>query len=132
MILINLCTNDFNRKVTPEEEPWVKAYHDFIAHLRKDAPAAVIYLAHGPMISDGYPAGAQAATKSRQYIQRVVKEANARGDAKVHYIEFPMQNGTVNGLGADWHPSIQTHQAMAEQFIGVLKKDLGWMPAVAR
>lgn len=131
-ILINLCTNDFNAKETPQEEPWVGAYHEFIARLRKDFPAATIYCAHGPMMSDSYPKGVQAATKSRQYIQRVVKESNDKGDAKVHYLEFEMQNPFTDGVGSDWHPNIKTHQKMADKFVGALKQDLNWAPAAAK
>lgn len=129
VILVNLCTNDFNRKVQPEEELWVAAYHEFISKLRKNAPNTTIYCAHGPMLTNSYPAGAQAATKSRQYIQRVVKEENDRGDTKVHYLEFAMQNPFVDGVGADWHPNIKTHQAMANKFLEALKRDLGWEAA---
>jgi lysophospholipase L1-like esterase len=126
VFLVNLCTNDFNRKEQPEEEAWVNAYHEFIARLRKAAPDATIYCAHGPMLTDSYPAGAQAATKSRKYVQRVVKEENERGDAKVHYLEFATQNPFVDGVGADWHPNIKTHRAMAAKFAAALKRDLGW------
>lgn len=129
VILINLCTNDFGAKVAPEEEPWVKAYHDFIARLRKDAPDATIYCAIGPMLTDSYPAGAQAATNARRCILRVVKETNDSGDAKVHFLEFATQNPAVDGVGADWHPNVKTQQIMADKFLAALKEDLGWQPA---
>ena len=129
VILINLCTNDFNSKVAPEEEPWVKAYHEFIARLRKDAPDATIYCAIGPMLTDSYPAGANAATNARRCIQRVVKESNDHGDAKVHFLEFATQDPAVDGVGADWHPNVKTQQKMADKFLAALKQDLGWEPA---
>jgi len=129
VILINLCTNDFGRKVIPDEEKWVGAYHQFIAHLRKGAPGATLYCAHGPMLTDFFPPGAKVATKARLYIQRVVKEENDRGDAKVHYLEFETQNRGLNGIGADWHPNVKTHQIMAAKFLGVLHHDLSWVPS---
>lgn len=129
VILVNLCTNDFNSKEAFDLEGWVGAYHEFIARLRKDAPDATIYCAIGPMLTDSYPAGAQAATKARQCIQRVVKESNDRGEAKVHFLEFATQNPFVDGVGADWHPNIGTHQKMADKFLAALKQDLGWEPA---
>ena len=132
VILINLCTNDFGRKVVPDEEKWVEAYHQFIAHLRKDAPGATLYCAHGPMLTDFFPPGAKAATKAHLYIQRVVKEENDRGDAKVHYLEFETQNRGLNGIGSDWHPSVRTHQIMAAKFLGVLQHDLGWALSQSR
>ena len=126
VILINLGTNDFNRKEQPEEEAWVNAFHEFLARLRKQSPEAQIYCAHGPLLTDSYPTGAQAGTKSRRAVQRVVKEQNERGDAKVHYLEFKTQNPFVDGAGADFHPNIKTHHAMAAKFLDALKQDLGW------
>jgi len=127
VVLINLHTNDFNKGVT-DHEGWVKAYHDFVDHIRKNYPDATIYLAVGPMVSDFYPAGAQRLTTARNDIQRVVKECNDGGDAKVHLIEFATQDDSL-GLGAGWHPSLKRHQAMAKQFVSAIQQDLGWTPA---
>jgi len=125
-VLINLCTNDFGRG-DPEEEGWVKAYHAFIDQVRKNYPDATIYLALGSMMSD-WPAERHPLTTARGYIQRVVTECNSAGDNKVHFLEFATQNEAINGLGADWHPSVKTDQVMAQTFIDALKKDLGWTP----
>lgn len=125
-VLINLGTNDFN-KGTPEEEGWVKAYHDFIGRIRKNYPGAMIYLALGPILNDFYPANSQRLTTCRKYIQRVIKECNAGGDTRVRFLEFQTQDQSL-GLGAGWHPSLKRHQAMAKQFIAALRNDLGWEP----
>jgi hypothetical protein len=127
VVLINLCGNDF-AKGAPEEEGWVKAYHDFIDHVRKNYPDAVIYLALGPMMSDAWPPNAKALTLSRHYIQRVAKECNASGDPKIHFLEFDQQDGNKNGFGADWHPSVKTDQIMARKFIAAIQKDMSWQP----
>jgi len=127
VVLINLCTNDFARGA-PEEEGWTKAYHAFIEQVRKNYPDATIYLAIGSMMSD-WPADKKPLTVARGYIQRVVNESNAAGDKKIHFIEFATQNEAVNGIGADWHPSVKTDQAMAQTFIDAISKDMGWTPA---
>jgi lysophospholipase L1-like esterase len=123
-VLINLCTNDFG-KDEPEQEGWVKAYHDFLAQIRKNYPDSTIYLAIGSMMSG------QRQIDARNYIQRVVKESNDAGDAKIHFIEFPTQN-PANGIGANWHPSVKTDQQMAQIFIDALKKDMNWTPVSAQ
>ncbi len=127
VVLINLCTNDFARGA-PEQEGWVKAYHDFIAHLRTNYPDALIYLALGSMMTDSYPPDAKALTTARDYIQRVVKESNASGDTKLHFLEFDPQDGAKNGFGANFHPSVKTDQVMAQTFINAIQKDMGWQP----
>lgn len=130
-ILINLSTNDFNRKENPEEEPWVAAYHAFLDRLQQWAPNAHYYLAASPMLSDGWPAGRKTRSTSIGYIQRVVRERQEKGQTRVHYLEFATQS-QANGLGSDWHPSIKTHALMAEVFTAALAKDLGWQPLPAR
>ncbi|XHR28112.1 MAG: SGNH/GDSL hydrolase family protein [Chthoniobacteraceae bacterium] len=128
VVLINLGTNDFNKGI-PEEEGWVKAYHDFVDRVRKNYPEALIYLALGPILNDEYPAGANRLSICRKYIQRVKNECNAGGDPQVRFLEFYTQDRSL-GLGAGWHPSVKRHQYMAKQFSAAIEKDLGWTQAV--
>jgi len=125
-VLINLCTNDFGRG-DPEEEGWVKAYHSFIDQVRKNYPDATIYLALGSMMND-WTLIRHPLSDARGYIQRVVKECNAAGDTKIHFLEFSPQDPVADGMGADGHPSAKTDQIMADKLMGVLQKDLGWIP----
>jgi len=43
----------------------------------------------------------------------------------VYFVEFPQQDGST-GYGEDWHPSIATHQLMAERLTAEIKNKLGW------
>jgi lysophospholipase L1-like esterase len=128
-VLINLGTNDFFAGV-PEEEGWVKAYHDFIDHVRKNYPDAVIYVALGPMLNNQFPPGEMALATAFDYLRRVVQECNSAGDAKVRFLQFDTQYG-ASTFGADRHPNVLTHQAMAQKFIAALQADLGWQPLEA-
>ena len=124
-ILVNLCTNDFGFPKVPDHDGWVKAYREFVARLRRDTPQAVIYCALGSMMADGYPAGRPSLTTARAWIEEVVKDCNDAGDAKVRFLEFEPQQA-ANGYGANAHPSVRTHQIMAEKFTGALRADLHW------
>jgi len=128
-VLINLCTNDFGRG-DPEQEGWVKAYHAFINQVRKNYPDATIYLALGSMMNDWSPER-HPLSDARGYIQRVVKECNLSGDAKIHFLEFAPQK-LSDGIGANFHPSAKTDQIMADKLINTLQKDLGWVPVGAK
>lgn len=123
VVLINLGTNDFNGQ-TPDEAGWIEAYKKFIAQIRKNYPAANIYLALGTMMSD-WPEDRKPATTIRGWLKKIVADENANGDEKVRFIDFGTQK-PENGLGADWHPSLATHQDMAAQLTTRLKQDLGW------
>jgi lysophospholipase L1-like esterase len=126
VVVINLGTNDV-AKGNPDEEGWVKAYNDFLDHIRTNYPTATIYLAIGPMISDQFSASKSALSTIRRYITRIVKERTDKGDAHIHLLEFKQQTWK-NGFGADWHPSLKTHRLMADDLIEAIRHDPGWQP----
>ena len=128
MVLINLGTNDFAHGI-PVANDWVRAYHKFIDHVRQNDPNATLYLAIGPMLGDEHPVPGTL-TAEREDVRRVVQECNQAGDAKVHFIEFPHQDGTL-GYGADGHPNLATQAAMAAKWTAAIQADLGWTPAAA-
>jgi len=68
---------------------------------------------------------------ARADLQRVVRESNALGDAKVRFLEFEAQNIEAqnieaNGSESAWHPNVKTNQIMAEKLLAALQTDLGW------
>ncbi|MDQ3813499.1 MAG: GDSL-type esterase/lipase family protein, partial [Armatimonadota bacterium] len=128
VVLINLGTNDFGKE-NPDEAGWTDAYKAFIGRLRQHYPAAEIYCATSPMMGDW---GAnKARTTHRRYLDKIVTDLKAAGDAKVRIIEFPTQD-PKNGIGADWHPNIKTHEIMAANLVQTLANDLGWKPVPAQ
>ncbi len=117
-VVINLGTNDFSAG-TPDKTAFTTAYSGFVAKIRSQYPDAHIYCVLGPMLyGDGL-------TNARDFINTVVAQKNSSGDVKVHFIEFPVQDGT-NGYGEDWHPSVKTHELMANQLAAEIRNDLGW------
>ena len=126
-VLINLCTNDLYAEQLPDRAGWVRAYRKFVARLRRDAPGATIYCALGSMRNNLSTTGRTPLTTAREWIGEVVEECQKSGDAKVHPLEFAVQR-PANGIGANNHPSVRTHQIMAEKLTGVLRADLGWHP----
>lgn len=118
VVVINLCTNDFNSGI-PDRNHFTATYMDFVSKMRRQYANAVIYCALGPMLYG------ENLNSARDYISSVVNQLTIAGDAKVKFIEFPMQNET-NGYGEDWHPSIKTHELMANQLAAQIRTDLGW------
>lgn len=119
VITVNLCTNDFGGK-NPAEEGWVAAYHALLARMRRRAPQARIFCCVGPMMNDTWSETRDALREARRYVQRVVREQNARGDARVFFLEFPSQT-PADGYGADFHPSLSTHERMARQLVEAIR-----------
>lgn len=124
-VVINLGTNEFGGG-TPDEKGWSAAYKDFIARVRKNYPGVQVYCTIGSMLNDNWPPQSKALTTIRGYLTALVAELNKAGDAKVHFLEFAVQDVNNDGGGANWHPSLKTHQKMAAKLVEALKKDLGW------
>lgn len=123
-IVINLATNDFGKGI-PDEKGWTKAYCDFIDRLRQRAPSATIYCAMGPMMNDGWPPKVKALSTLRTFLHEIVDMRTAAGDKNVKMIEFDVQK-EEDGIGSDWHPSVTTHQKMANRLSQAIRADLGW------
>lgn len=127
-VLINLGTNDFAHE-NPDQRQWTAAYEAFVHHVRSYYPNAMVYLAAGTMMSDAWPVGHQAMTTLRRYLRQIEADLRAGGDRRVRLIDFGTQDGLADGLGADYHPSLQTHRKMAAKLVAALEADLGWTAA---
>ncbi len=126
LIVVNLGTNDFARE-NPDEAGWITAYLEFIARLRVLHPGVTIYCSVGPMISD-WPGDRKPRRAILGYLEQVVARANTdlpAGTRPVHLLDFGVQSAH-HGIGADWHPSVRTHQLMADKLAAAISRDLGW------
>lgn len=115
-VVVNLGTNDSNRPI--DAKTWSDAYRAFIARIRAAYPKAHLFLTigsmgHGP---NGVIPGLNTA---------IAEACRKSGDAKVHALALANQDG-ANGIGADWHPSVKTHQLMADAITAAIGKELGW------
>lgn len=117
-VVINLGTNDFS-KGDPGAD-FQTAYLKFVSDLRGHYPSARFFLAVGPMLSgDSY-------TKATAYLKAVIDARAGTSDKNLTLLEFGTQDGNADGLGCDYHPSLKTHQKMADKLVAALKADLGW------
>lgn len=110
VVVVNLGTNDFSPP-GPDHEAFKAAYTSFLAKLRGHYPSALLLAVVGPMISDGFPAGVMAWTTIQSDVSAVVGELTAQGDQNVHYLALTPQ---TSPYGEDWHPTVATHQLMAD------------------
>ena len=124
VVVVNLATNDF-RKANPDEAGWVAAYVKFIGEIRTRYPNAPIYCAVGSMMSD-WPTSRKPRTTVLGYIAKVIEQTNVAGVPPVRLVDLGVQNEQQHGIGADWHPSVKTHEVMAEKLVAAFKADLGW------
>lgn len=129
VVLINLATNDFGPGI-PDADKWTAAYKTFVKRVRTNYPKATIYLASGSMMSDAWPPKVHALSTLKDYLTRIQSELKAEGETNVRLIHFDPQNGAVDGLGSDYHPSVKTDAKMAAKFEAALQSDLGWKAGI--
>lgn len=117
-VVINLGTNDF--AAGDPGMAFETTYLQFVTDLRAHYPAARFFLAVGPMLSgDGY-------TQAVAYLNAVIAARAALGDKNLALLELGTQDASLDGLGCDYHPSLKTHQKMADKMVAALQADLGW------
>jgi lysophospholipase L1-like esterase len=119
VVVINLGTNDFSRD-NPDEIWWKDSYNRLLGLVRKQYPAAHVFLTNGPMLSPG-----EKLTRLQKWNREIVESRHAAGDAKIHALDFPVQDA-ADGLGADWHPNVKTHEKMATLLASAIKAATGW------
>ena len=114
---IQLGTNDFNQGV-PDQNEFVNAYVELIRKVRRDAPAALIFVMDSPIVNDDAVKGPRR-TILHYYLEQIVARAR---DAKVMLAPLAHYPG-VPGNG---HPSRAEHEAMAAELEPLLRRALGW------
>lgn len=117
-VVINLGTNDF-AKGDPGA-PFVDAYVAFLAKVRGRYPGAFVFCTTSPLL------GGTEAAQHKGYVQAAIDARKAKGDTRVALVDFPTQDGAVDGLGCDYHPSLKTHAKMAAILTAAIKAQLGW------
>jgi hypothetical protein len=96
-----------------------------VREVRSRYPKAAIFCAIGPALSDQWPEGRMALTRARSGIDGAVAALRGEGDAKIYFVEFPVQTGE-NGYGCDWHPNVKTHEMMAAVLERELRAKMAW------
>lgn len=115
VIVIGLGTNDFNGG---DPGPgYEAAYEAFITDVvRVHAPAAPILLATSPMM------GGAGRTQMRARLDAIAAHF---ADPAITVVEIAEQL-SADGLGCDYHPSVDTHFKMADQLAPAIRAATGW------
>jgi lysophospholipase L1-like esterase len=119
IVVIDLGTNDFRLNDVTEAQ-WKKSFAEFLDFIREKRPEAHIFLADGPMMEPG-----EKLDNLRRWNQQVVELRHAAGDMKVHVFHFDVQKA-ADGYGSDWHPSVKTHEIMAEKLVAAVRAAVNW------
>jgi hypothetical protein len=118
LVVIHLGTNDlFPETVSStnllDSTLFVNKYIAFVEDIRTQyGTDTKIICAFGNSKSDWWPENLKHLTRWRNYVAATVKHFNDAGDSKVYSFELTVQSAPY---GEDWHPTIVTHNQMANQ-----------------
>lgn len=118
LVCINLGTNDTSIQGA-DPQLLRQGYRNLIAQVRGHYPKAKIVLLSGSMMSGDQLKQAQDAMND------VVAELKKKGDKQLYRFDFTPIDGHL-GYGADWHPSYERHQVMADELVPYLRKLMNW------
>lgn len=118
-VVINLGTNDMSTTTDPSEQEFTAAYVDLLTRVRTAYPDALILCTVGPLLNG------TDLTTTRAYIAAAVQQRASAGDGGVQTFELAPTNPS-DGYGCDYHPSLRTHEIMAEVLTTTLQTELGW------
>lgn len=109
VIIINLGTNDWSAPINPSD--YTKRYQELIAFIRNRYPSAEIFCIIGPMNLSPSP-----------YLSALVNDLRDKGDSQIHFMEFPLINRLIDGMGGSGHPSVEKHAKMADQLSAAISQ----------
>ncbi len=117
LVIVNLGTNDYSTDHDPSSAEFQSGYEQLLSTLRARYPDAYILCTLGPLL------GGSDLDTARANIAAAVAARNDAGDARVQTYELAPNNPDP---GCDWHPSLATHEAMADELKPVVATALGW------
>jgi lysophospholipase L1-like esterase len=124
IVVINLGTNDFSEGVPPGdavdalERQYADGYARFLERLLSYYGNAQFILAVGPMLSDSFPPGVNAATRVKRVLHQLVDARKEKGNTNVHVLALSPQQPP---FGEDFHPTVATHQKMATELVAFIR-----------
>ncbi|MDF2589138.1 MAG: lipolytic protein family [Anaerocolumna sp.] len=117
VIVINLGTNDmsYTRNIKERVDKFGNEYYKFLEFVRSHNPGSSIICTLGAMGDDLCP----------EIEKQVHRFSDDKNDTNVYFMKFDVQMDE-DGIGADWHPSIITHEKMAQKLSDTIKEIKNW------
>jgi len=130
VVWITLGGNDYDPGFPTEGAPnaatFQTKYTELVTLVRTKHPAAHIFCAVAPSLTDTYPAGFNAYTSVKTALANVVAAKNGAGDAKVYSFEFT-RSVNADLTACEGHPNAAKHTAMAAEAVTFIKTKTGWL-----
>lgn len=109
VVVINLGTNDFSSKVSGTL--FAEKVQSFSELIAKKNPGAQIVWCYGLATNNGL-----------ETVQAAVEAVE--GVENIHFVQLPLMNTQVDGVGGLWHPSIKSHNKAGEALAKAIEEIL--------
>ena len=128
LIVVNLGQNDFGPEthsipVMTDSLRFTTAYLELLEMIRAHNTNAKILITIGGGLSDYYPTNFKRLSRSRLWLKNISQNFNKRYPGICSVFELQLIKPPY---GEDWHPSLKSHQLMADQAIVIIKKFMNW------
>ncbi|URZ18276.1 SGNH/GDSL hydrolase family protein [Clostridium felsineum] len=114
VVVINLGTNDFCYGDIPDLDKFISGYIEFIKVIHRNYKNSKIICAVGPLMEG----------KALEIIKSCIKDKiikHFNKDYNLNFLEFPKHCPEKDGQGIGGHPSIETHNKMANILVQKVK-----------
>lgn len=128
LVVINIGRNDFGREqrsgvLNTDSARFVNGYSDLLNKVHDKQPSAKILLVYGGGLSDFLPRGNFKLSRYRKWMNSVLVEFSKHSTSTCELLEIPILKGPY---GEDWHPTIKSHQLMANILESKIKTMMSW------
>lgn len=120
LIIVNLGTNDFFGTIPPKDK-FVSQYVKLLQKINDKYDEVPFLLCLGPMLNDFYPPGQYSYSTCKSYLKEIRDKLKGVANVKLFFFE-PQQPP----YGEDYHPTIATHQKMADTLTAFIKEQYKW------
>ncbi len=117
VIVINLGTNDqsFTKGIPEREQIFGDKYYDYLKLIREKNPESEIICSYGAMNDP-----------LCETVRKTAEKFSAdNNDSRIHYLRYTTHTD-ADGMGADFHPSQNTHDRMTDELTAKIKEVTGW------
>lgn len=123
LIVLNLGTNDFSRRLPPPREKFINKYLLLLKGLKHKHPDIPFLVTIGPMLNDEYPEGANLLSTIKNYLEEIQEKATNDLGLNVRLLYYEPQSPPY---GEHYHPTIATHQKMADTLTAFIQSNYKW------
>lgn len=128
LVVVNLGQNDFGPEtygkiIMADSIKFTTAYLKLLESIKNNNPSAKILITIGGGLSDYYPIKFRTLSRSRSWLKSIANTFNKNYPNSCDTFEISTNKPPY---GEDWHPTVKSHERMADEAVIAIKKHMNW------